>query len=212
MGTVAGNQTLDPNLSVPEAIRFLQLLGKDPAQTWFRTITPVKGANRRRNGRDLRGFDAAALEADNLAGSSIYFITGDADQATGKNTKTGHPTGAVDDKDVDTCRAVFVEWDDRPIEWQVQAWRVRGTEDLAMVNPTQLHPGEWLRTVEAVHSLGISRDTLLRRCRDGYLRPGEHYIASGPHRTSPRIWSIEAVRRAMAGWTGVHPPAAPVKQ
>jgi hypothetical protein len=63
--------------------------------------------------------------------------------------------------------------------------------------------GPWLRTAEAVTELGISRDTLLRRSRDGYLRGGEHFIAAGPHRTSPRLWSIAAVRVAMAGWTGV---------
>jgi len=72
--------------------------------------------------------------------------------------------------------------------------------------------GAWFRTAEAVTELGISRDTLLRRCRDGYLQPGVHYIASGPHRTSPRIWSIEAVRTAMAGWTGANPPSLSVKQ
>ena len=71
-----------------EAERFLSLLGKDPAKTWFRTLrqgTP----NHRRFGRDLHGFDANALEADNADGAAIYFITGDADQATGKNKKTG---------------------------------------------------------------------------------------------------------------------------
>ena len=81
-----------------------------------------------------------------------------------------------------------------------------------MVNPNQIPSGEWLRTNEAVRALGVSRDTLLRRCRDGYLRPGEHYIAAGPHRTSPRIWSISAVRAAMAGWTGVRLAPISVKQ
>ena len=66
-----------------------------------------------------------------------------------------------------------------------------------------LAAGPWLRTADAVTELGISRDTLLRRCRDGYLRGGEHFISAGPHRTSPRLWSIAAVRVAMAGWTGV---------
>ena len=66
-----------------------------------------------------------------------------------------------------------------------------------------LAAGPWLRTADAVKELGISRDTLLRRSRDGYLRGGEHFISAGPHRTSPRLWSIAAVRAAMAGWTGV---------
>ncbi len=65
-----------------------------------------------------------------------------------------------------------------------------------------LASGQWLRTRDATSALGISRDTLLRRCRDGYLKPGQHYIAAGPHRTSPRLWSVGAVRTAMAGWTG----------
>jgi len=47
---------------------FLRLIGKDPERTWFRTIAHGKGSNRRRSGRDLHGFDAAALEADNQEG------------------------------------------------------------------------------------------------------------------------------------------------
>jgi hypothetical protein len=109
---------------IQPAEQLLKLLGKNPAQTWFRTITPGKGANRSRSGRDLHGFDAAALDADNAAGAAVYFITGDADQAA----------GAVTDADVQSCQAVFVEWDDRPIEWQMKAWRELGLpEPTAMV-------------------------------------------------------------------------------
>ena len=134
---VEGGQQIRVGSSVPktEAERFLQLLGKDPAATWVRTLKPVPGkgtlSNVSRQGADLHGFDPAALEADNQAGSSIYLITGDAEQATGKHKKTGKPTGCVDDLDVHSCRAVFVEWDDRPIEWQVQAW-----QELGLPEPT----------------------------------------------------------------------------
>ena len=102
------------------ATRFLRALGKDPDQTWFRTIAPGKGANRSRSGRDLHGFDAAALENDNQAGADAYYITGDAKQATGK-------AGAVTDADVQICRSVFVEWDDgASIEEQTQRWQSLG--------------------------------------------------------------------------------------
>ena len=108
------------------AVQFLVLLGKDPARSYFRTLKPIPGKGSRpnvsRKGADLHGFDAAALEADNRAGSSIYVIIGDTDQATGKNKQTGKPTGAVEDDDVHTCRVVFVEWDDQTIEWQLTAW------------------------------------------------------------------------------------------
>ena len=70
VGAVAGG--LNPETSLPtEAERFLQLLGKDPAKTWFRCIRPGQGPIRHGNGTDLQGFDEATLEADNKAGASI---------------------------------------------------------------------------------------------------------------------------------------------
>jgi predicted P-loop ATPase len=122
-------------LPATEAERFLLLLGKDPAQTWFRTLTPGRGANRSRGGRDLHGFDAAALQADNDAGAAIYFITGDADQATSKN-KRGNPTGCVGDPDVHTCCVLYCEWDDRPVDWQLEAWRELGLPQPSLMVPT----------------------------------------------------------------------------
>ena len=115
--------------SDPEAIaqHFLTMLGKDPARTFFRTFGK-RGTSpgRHRFGRDLHGCDAAALTRDNLAGESVYFVTGDARTASGISRKTGRPTGAVTDDDCFCCRAFFVEWDNRPIEWQVDAWRELG--------------------------------------------------------------------------------------
>jgi hypothetical protein len=100
---------------------FLRLLGKEPAETWFRTIAPKtaypeKVCNRSRQGRDLHGLNLAVLEADNQGGSSVYYVTGNAAQGTGRS-------GAVQDIDVHGCPALFVEWDNRPIEWQLDAWQ-----------------------------------------------------------------------------------------
>jgi hypothetical protein len=103
------------------AHRFLELLGKDPDKTWFRTLKGGK-ANPTRSGRDLRGLNVATLTADNKAGEAVYFVTGDADHATGINKK-GRPTSCVGDPDITCCRAVFVEWDTQPIEWQLKAWQ-----------------------------------------------------------------------------------------
>jgi hypothetical protein len=128
VGAVAEELCSAVTLPATDAKRFLQLLGKDPAATWFRTIARGKGSNRTRSGRDLHGFDAAALNADNQAGEAVYFITGDADQVTNLG---------VSGADVTQCRAVFVEWDDRPIEWQVQA-----PQELGLPEPTAMvHTG-----------------------------------------------------------------------
>lgn len=110
----AKRQTVAP----PEALRFLELLGKTPSETFFRCIGQA-GTNVSRKGADLRGFDAAALEADNAAGSAVYVVVGNA-------TGTSRPTGAIGDADCPTVPALFVEWDDRPIEWQRQAWQELG--------------------------------------------------------------------------------------
>lgn len=110
---------------------FLRLLGKDPSRTWFRTITKGKGANLERSGRDLQGFDPIALEKANRAGGGVYFVSGNADQATSENKKTRKPTGCVEDKDVIGCPAFYIEWDDKPIEWQKTAWK-----ELRLPEPT----------------------------------------------------------------------------
>jgi len=116
-----------------QAERFLRLLGKDPVRCWFSTITNSREPNKTRRGRDLHGFDAATLNADNTAGASVYFITGDADQATGKHRSTGKSTGCVQDTDVHTCPVLFVEWDDQTLEWQLQAWK-----ELHLPEPTAM--------------------------------------------------------------------------
>jgi len=108
------------------AEEFLHLLGKDPAETLFRTIAPKNGCNRSRGGRDLHGFNLAALLADNQAGSSVYFVTGNANQGSRRS-------GAVQDEDVHGCPALFVEWDHKPIEWQVTAW-----QELKLPEPTAM--------------------------------------------------------------------------
>ena len=105
------------------ALRFLQLLGIDPAAAWFRSIAPGRGPNSRRGGRDLHGFNPAELIKDIEAGASLYLVTGTAEQATGFNKTTGKPTGCVQDSDVTGCLALFCEWDDKPIQWQLDAWK-----------------------------------------------------------------------------------------
>jgi predicted P-loop ATPase len=115
-GLPDGNTDLFKLQRPEQAERFLQLLGKDPARTWFRTITPGKGANLNRKGADLRGLDLAALTRDNTAGASVYLVVGEASSATGKG-------GGVTDADIETIPALFVEWDDMPMQWQLTAWQ-----------------------------------------------------------------------------------------
>ena len=104
------------------AEQFLRLLGKDPKQTYFRTIRPGKGANGSRGGKDLHGFDLQALTRDSQAGESIYYVTGNSNGPRGLGVKA---------KDVISCPALFAEWDDRPMDWQLRAW-----QELGLPEPT----------------------------------------------------------------------------
>lgn len=102
-----------------QALRHLELLGKDPALSWFRSIKHGKGANSRREGADLHGFDRDALRSDAIDGHSLYLVIGDAPSATGKH-------GGVTDADITSVPALFVEWDDTSTGEQLIAWQRLG--------------------------------------------------------------------------------------
>jgi len=110
---VAEDQKPDLNLAVPEAVRFLQLLGKEPAKTWFRTFKPsCNGAS------EHQGLDTHWITSKTAAGFNLYAVIGNADAATGKG-------GGVTDADITGVPALFVEWDDgASIEEQMQRWQV----------------------------------------------------------------------------------------
>lgn len=65
--------------------------------------------------------------------------------------------------------------------------------------------GEWFRTCEATTLLHISRTSLLKHQSNGHLKHGEHWIKTGPYKTSPTLWNIKPIRETMAEWS------APVK-
>jgi len=211
----------DLTLPATDAERFLIQLGKDPSKTWFRNLTPTPGTgslpNVNRGGRDLQGFDQAALEADNHT-ASIYFITGDADQASGK-------AGAVTDADVHTCRAVFTEWDDRPIDWQVQAWRELGLpEPTAMITTggksvhcywrlaEPMAPAEW-RALQARLIDHTGGDTQCKNPSRLMRLPGFRYIDKATGKPTNR--RAELIHQAVVSYTAAEIEAclpAPAKQ
>jgi len=94
-----------------EANRFLKLLGKDPSKTWFRCLSKVLIPH----AFEIHGLEN--LQIDDKY--NIYLITGNANYATGKG-------GGVQDADIIACPALFVEWDNKPLEWQLNAWQELG--------------------------------------------------------------------------------------
>ncbi|MEA5422097.1 AAA family ATPase [Synechococcus sp. CCY9202] len=90
------------------AQQFLSLLGKNPASARLRAFphraNPAKGQIGARKGP----FDLAVAEQWQREGRGIYLVIND---------------GGDRKSEITACRAFFVEWDDRPIDWQLNAWR-----------------------------------------------------------------------------------------
>lgn len=94
----------------PAAIaQHLALLGKDPKAVWLRAFFPVghrlKATD---NGRKAQGVDLRVIASWQADGRGVYLVIND-----GGNTAAS----------ITACRAFWVEWDDRPVEWQRIAWQ-----------------------------------------------------------------------------------------
>lgn len=124
---------------IPETInQFIELLGKPQDATWVRYIDPMKRGNSIRkkmpSGADHQWFgsqqDLERLQERQSQGFNVFLITGNGTAATGK-------TGNQNDADIQSCPALFVEWDNKPIEWQVTAWKELGLPEPSI----QVHSG-----------------------------------------------------------------------
>ena len=104
-----------PLFDAEPARAFLRALGKDPASAWFRGIRKGQGA------RKLQGFNPEVLNRWQADGLNLYVVIND-----GGNKKD----------DITACRAIWCEWDDKPVEWQMNAWRELGLPEPSIQNAT----------------------------------------------------------------------------
>ena len=100
------------------AKQFLSLLGKDQASARLRAFphraNPAKAVIGARKGP----FDLDAAEQWQREGRGIYLVIND---------------GGDRKSEITACRAFFVEWDDRPIDWQLNAWRQLGLPEPSLI-------------------------------------------------------------------------------
>lgn len=100
-------------MSVPaihrgHADQFLQLLGKNPATARLRAFPNRLDPNRATIGARKGPFDIQAASRWQQDGRGVYLVIND---------------GGDSDPEITVCRAFFLEWDDRPIDWQLSAWQ-----------------------------------------------------------------------------------------
>jgi len=117
---------------IPETInQFIKLLGKPQDAAWVRYLDPLR---KKPSGDDHHWSgspqDVAELQNRQSEGFNAYLIIGNGTTSTGKS-------GNQNDADITDIPALFVEWDDKPIDWQISAWK-----ELSLPEPSiQVHTG-----------------------------------------------------------------------
>ena len=100
-----------PLIDEQAARHFLDLLGKPPELTRLRAFPHRLHARKLAIGPRKGPFNLREAEQWQREGRGVYIVIND-----GGDTKAS----------ITQCLAVFCEWDDKPLEWQVNAWRELG--------------------------------------------------------------------------------------
>ena len=107
-----------PPIDAAQADRFLSLLGKEPTTARLRAFPHRDNPNKwhpehRPHGIKARKgpYDLAVASRWQAEGRGVYLVVND---------------GGDTDAQITACRAFFLEWDDRPVPWQLSAWQRYG--------------------------------------------------------------------------------------
>jgi hypothetical protein len=118
-------------LDLEQARLFLKLLGKPQDAAWVRYLDPL---SKRATGAGQHWFGSAQdlekLQKRQANGFDAYFVIGNGTTANGT-------TGNQNDSDITDIPALFVEWDNKLIEWQINAWKELGLPEPSI----QVHTG-----------------------------------------------------------------------
>lgn|GEM_PF-3147918 len=190
----------------PEPIRrVLTLLGKDPARIRLRFFAHKHNPRKKDIGaRKGSSLNAAAIEAQHREGRGAYFVV-----------NIGGDTAAS----ITSCVALFVEWDDMPIEWQRTAWRTLDLPEPSLQIETggasihsywilqePIKPDEWARLqnclIKHCNSDAVIKDAsrVMRLPGAWYIGPdGKPVAQSRLTHASDRRYSVEEVMANVGG-------------
>jgi len=102
---------LADEIDAAQALWFLELLGKSESTTRLRAFPHKHNPDKSRIGACKGDFDLYAANQWQREGRGVYLVIND---------------GGDGKKNISSCKALFVEWDDRPVAWQLTAWRELG--------------------------------------------------------------------------------------
>lgn len=161
------SQAVWPNPDVDQIRRFLVLIGKPQGTSRLRSFFP-SGDPRKDGDPGRKGAGRPALiEEWQAEGRGVYIVIND---------------NGDKDQEITACRALFCEWDDRPLEWQIQAW-----QELGLPEPTmQVSTGG-----KSIHNYWVLREPLPpERWRDLQRRLLEHADADPSLKNPSRVMRL----------------------
>jgi hypothetical protein len=156
-----------PNPDGQQVRRFLEALGKPRGASRLRGFFPSGDPRKTEDrGRKDHG-NTELIKQWQAEGRGVYIVIND---------------GGDTDAEITSCRALFCEWDDRPLEWQVQAW-----QELGLPEPTmQVSTGG-----KSIHNYWVLSETLPPECwRDLQRRLLEHADADRSLKNPSRVMRL----------------------
>jgi len=196
-----------PPIDQAQAAQFLQLLGKTPATTRLRAFPHRLNPNRAEIKARKGAYNLQLASRWQQEGRGVYAVIND---------------GGDKAEEITTCRAFFVEWDNRPVEWQRTAWQTLGLPQPTFMVSTggksvhcywvldePIARDEW----EPVQAALIAHCDADRACKDAsrVMRlPGAHYIGpSGEPTGTSEIINPTGNRYSLAAVLSWLPSSAP---
>jgi hypothetical protein len=205
-----------PPIHRGQADQFLLLLGKDPAAARLRAFPHRLNPNRydsktNPNGIKARkgAYDLTVAHQWQREGRGVYLVIND---------------GGDDDNAITLCRAFWVEWDTKPLAWQLEAWREFGLGEPSFIVTTggksahlywvlsePITVERWrpiqLALIEATGADPVNKNPsrVMRLPGAFYLGPdGKASGQSKIHSSSDRRYSVDEVE----AWLTAQPAAA----
>lgn len=168
-----------PQIDWGEAERFLTLLGKTPETARLRSFPHRHNANRKAIGSRKDSFNQATAQRWQNEQRGIYLVINN---------------GGDKDEDITSCVAFFVEWDNKPLDWQLTAWQSLGFGEPSIIVTTggksahcywvldsPIPPDHW-QPIQSALIAATAADPVNRNPSRVMRLPGGFYI--GPNGTA----------------------------
>ena len=198
-----------PPIHRGQADQFLSLLGKDPAAARLRAFPHRLNPDRSAIGARKGAYDLTVAHQWQREGRGVYLVIN---------------CGGDDDNAITLCRAFWVEWDTKPLEWQLLAWREFGLGEPSFIVTTggksahlywvlsePISVERW-RPIQQALIAATGADPVNKNPSRVMRLPGAFYLgpdgkASGQskiHSSSDRRYSVDEVE----AWLTAQPAAA----